>query len=136
MCLILPSHQPTNLGSDLAYLGKDLSVTPVISLLNDGYPVTDKLVGKAITLNFEGMNEILEGYFVDHKTISWSFGTGAKHGLKMRLETCSPAELNQKYCEPGSSLNQETFRYADQTGGRRIVYSRRGSKVLHVQGKV
>ena len=53
---------------DLDYLGKDLSVTPVISLLDDGHPVTDKLVGKAVTLNFEGVNEILEGYFVDHKT--------------------------------------------------------------------
>lgn len=62
---------------DLAYLGEDLGVTPIISLLDDGHPVTDKLVGKAITLNFEGVNEILEGYFVDQKTISWNFGTGA-----------------------------------------------------------
>jgi hypothetical protein len=55
---------------DLSYLGKDLSVPPVISLLDNGHPVSNKLAGKEISLHFDDVDEVVVGRFVDDKNIN------------------------------------------------------------------
>ena len=66
---------------DQSYLGEHLSVLPVIQLLDNTHPLTDKLVGKVTHFYYE--DYILAAHFVDERNMSWWFGSGANKGTTL-----------------------------------------------------